>query len=81
MRINWWWLRKQPEPSVSGPLKAVVSDRILPDHLDFMLDENSFADMMARKDELQAWSLGDEAYAEWQKRNQRVKQGPRKNEP
>jgi hypothetical protein len=80
MRINWWWRRKQPEPSRSGPLKVLVSDRILPDHLDFMLDENSFDDMMARKEELQAWSLGDDAYAEWQKLNHSQKQEPGKNE-
>jgi hypothetical protein len=81
MSINWWWNRNKPEANSSGPLKTGVPKRVLPDHLDLMLDENSFADMMARKEELQAWSLGDEAYAEWQKRNQRQQQEPRKNEP
>lgn len=66
MSINWRWRRKQPEPIKScGPLKTVVPDRVLPDHLDFLLDENSFADMMERKEELEAWGRGDEAYAEW----------------
>ena len=72
MHINWWWRRNQSELEThSEPLKSATPKRVLPDHLDLMRDENSFADMMARKEELQAWSLGDEAYAEWQKRNQR----------
>lgn len=71
MPINWWWRRKQSEPIRSwGPLKTVVTDRVLPDHLDFMLDENSSIDMMERKAELAAWSEGEGAYAQWQRQNQ-----------
>jgi hypothetical protein len=66
MPINWLWRWKKPEPIKSwGPLKTIVPDRVLPDHLDFLLDENSFADMMERKEELEAWGQGDEVYTEW----------------
>ncbi|MDU8351200.1 hypothetical protein RYA05_04725 [Pseudomonas syringae pv. actinidiae] len=50
--------------------KLVMLDRHIPNHLNFMLDENSLQDMMDREEEMDAWDEGDEAYGEWLKVNE-----------
>jgi hypothetical protein len=72
--MNRLWDERYPKEDYSwvykgGGLETITPERMLPDHLDFLLDENSFADMMERKEELDAWRQGDDAYAEWQRLN------------
>lgn len=50
--------------------RLIMLDRHIPDHLDFMLDENSFQDMRDREEEMDAWNKGDQAYGQWLKDNE-----------